>query len=94
MHDEVRTGLVDHEHDVQWSISPSESNPGASYITISVVLNCECQVNDISTFATHMRKQKGWNVPTTVGWGRGNGTYSMRVRRRSLDETGGRTERT
>lgn len=88
IHDEARSGLADHEHDVQWSISPYESNPSASYIDIKVALNCGCQIKDLDTFATQMRKQRGWDIATTVGWGSGGGTYSMRARRKSLD-TGG-----
>lgn len=89
IHDEVRTGLAEHEHQVQWEVSPYEQKPMGSYITIDLWLNCGCVIRDLSAFASQMRHQKGWDIATTVGWGSG-GTidtdrrYSIRVRRKSL----------
>ncbi|GAB2992026.1 hypothetical protein LWP59_33845 [Amycolatopsis acidiphila] len=90
IHDVERTGLVEHEHEVRWEISPYERNPGASYILIKVWLDCGCAIRDIRSFADHMRKQRGWDIATGGGWGGSRGDdpraaeYSMRARRKSL----------
>lgn len=88
VHDETRTGLTDHEHEVRWSISKYEKNPGGSYIGINVRLDCGCEIRDLKSFASHMREQKGWDIATTGGWGSSadaaGTTYSMRARRKSL----------
>ena len=88
-HDEERTGLADHRHELDWSISPYEPKPEGTYITVDVRLTCGCEIKDLRAFATQMRAQRGWNIATSGGWGShgvgGNGrTYSLRVRRRSL----------
>ena len=90
VHDEKRTGLAEHDHQVRWAISPYEDNPTGTYIGINVRLECGCTIKDLSVFATHMREQKGWHIVTSGGWG-GSGlgddvTYSLRARRRSLSE--------
>lgn len=89
VHDEERTGLAQHRHDVSWSVSPYESKPQGAYITIDVRLNCGCQIHDLTSFALHMREQQGWDIATSRGWGKGGSdeggySYSMRVRRSSL----------
>jgi hypothetical protein len=89
VHDEERTGLAQHGHDVSWSVSPHESKPQGAYITIEVRLNCGCQIHDLTAFASHMREQQGWDIATSRGWGGGGSdeggySYSMRVRRSSL----------
>lgn len=84
VHDPVRTGLADHEHQVRWEVSSYERNPNGSYITIDVWLDCGCEVRDLQSFAKQMREQKGWDIATTSGWGSGGGRYSMRARRKSL----------
>ena len=88
VHDETRTGLADHEHQVRWSISKYENKPNGSYVSISVQLDCGCEIRDLKSFASQMQKQKGWDIATTGGWGHStseNGTtYSMRARRKSL----------
>jgi hypothetical protein len=89
VHDEGRTGLAEHEHDVSWTVSPYEKKPDGLYITIEVRLNCGCQIRDLKTFASHMREQKGWEIATTRGWGGGGSEedgyrYHMRVRRTTL----------
>ncbi|WP_082376320.1 hypothetical protein [Nocardiopsis sp. NRRL B-16309] len=84
VHDEKRTGLADHDHQVRWSISPYEEKPNASYVSIEVWLDCGCSIRSLKAFAKQMRDQQGWDIATTGGWGSGGGSYSMRVRRRSL----------
>lgn len=84
IHDEERTGLAEHEHQVRWSVHPSEEKPNGSYITIDVRLDCGCKIRDLGTFASQMRQQKGWDIATTGGWGGGGETYYMRARRKSL----------
>jgi hypothetical protein len=80
LHDQQRTGLVEHEHAARWALDPSEKKPMGSYITVRVHLDCGCVINDLDAFAKQMHAQQGW------GWGgsTGSGTY-MRVRRKSLD---------
>lgn len=91
IHDVERTGLLEHEHDVSWQIHPQEDNPGGSYITINVTLECGCEIRNLKTFAAHMKKQSGWDVATTSGWGGAGAsadslpTYYVRARRKSLD---------
>ncbi|UQS25352.1 MULTISPECIES: hypothetical protein [Amycolatopsis] len=88
IHDEARTGLTDHEHQVRWSVSPHEQKPTASYISINLWLDCGCTIRDLETFASQMRQQKGWHIATSGGWGSSEDstgrTYSMRARRKSL----------
>ncbi|MGH3973654.1 MAG: hypothetical protein ACRDS9_10055 [Pseudonocardiaceae bacterium] len=84
VHDPKRTGLADHEHQVRWEISPYEKNPDGSYITINVWLDCGCRILDIRSFASHMQTQRGWDIATTSGWGGGDDTQYVRVRRKSL----------
>jgi len=91
--DPERTGLTQHAHKVKWQVSPYEDNPGASYISISLQLECGCEIKDFAEFAKQMREQQGWDVSTSGGWGshgtpggRASMEYSMRVRRKSLDD--------
>jgi hypothetical protein len=89
VHDEVRTGLADHVHQIRWRVSPYEEKPNGSYIHIDAWLDCGCHVRDLKAFAAQMRKQKGWDIATSGGWGssgtdEGGWTYSIRVRRKSL----------
>jgi hypothetical protein len=88
VHDEIRIGLVDHEHRVRWQVSEFERNPSGSYITIDVRLDCGCTIRDLRAFAAQMRQQRGWDIATTGGWGSSSdssrSSYSMRVRRKSL----------
>ncbi|MCX4683930.1 hypothetical protein OG401_06320 [Kitasatospora purpeofusca] len=88
IHDQARTGLDDHEHQVRWKLSPYETKPNGSYISIELELDCDCTIEDLKTFAGQMRHQRGWDIATSGGWGRSSGqghtTYSLRVRRKSL----------
>ncbi|MFI0263889.1 hypothetical protein ACH4OW_33285 [Streptomyces sp. NPDC017056] len=89
-HDEERTGLKEHVHDVQWEPNPyGESSPRSPYLSVSVTLDCGCEIHDLRTFAAQMKAQQGWDVATSGGWGSsgapgGKREYSLRVRRRSL----------
>ncbi|MFE7559039.1 hypothetical protein [Kitasatospora sp. NPDC057500] len=88
IHDKERTGLAEHEHSVRWEIGPSETKPSSIYVSIEVELDCECTIEDLRTFASQMRVQRGWDIATSGGWGRstrqGRTTYSLRARRKSL----------
>lgn len=84
IHDQERTGLAAHDHDARWTLSPYEENPNGSYIRINVWLDCGCTIRDLDVFAAQMRKQRGWDIAKSGGWGSGGGSYSMRARRRSL----------
>jgi hypothetical protein len=89
VHDERRTGLADHEHEVRWAISPFETKPDGVYVSVDVHLACGCTIEDVRTFAKQMRAQRGWDVATSTGWGSSgldpaHLTYSFSVRRRSL----------
>ena len=84
IHDQRRTGLADHNHKVRWAISPYEKKPDGLWITIDVWLDCGCTIRDLEAFAAQMRKQRGWEIAKTGGWGSGGGSYHMRARRKSL----------
>jgi hypothetical protein len=88
-HDEELTGLADHRHELQWSVSRYETKPQASYVTVDVQLTCGCSIKDLRAFAAQMQSQRGWQVATSGGYGaqgsdKGGYTYSLRVRRTSL----------
>jgi len=89
VHDEERTGLAEHVHDVRWAVSPYEHKPDGTYISINVWLDCGCKIRDLATFANQMRQQRGWAVATSGGWGSSSNskstTYTLRVRRKSLN---------
>lgn len=91
VHDEERTGLAQHEHDVRWSVSRFEDKPPGAYVDIDLWLDCGCEIRDLKSFASQMREQKGWDIATSRGWGR-SGTdesgyrYSLRARGSSLTE--------
>lgn len=84
VHDAARSGLTEHDHDMRWAVSPYEPNPRASYVAIDVWLDCGCRIRDLHAFAAQMRAQKGWDIAVTRGLSVGGGTYTMRVRRKSL----------
>ncbi|WP_129285218.1 hypothetical protein [Streptomyces sp. GZWMJZ-114] len=90
VHDEERTGLKEHVHEVEWVNDPyQDDNPRSQYIGIDVTLTCGCRINDLRTFAAQMKEQRGWSIATSGGWGSsavpdGKTTYSLRVRRKSL----------
>ena len=88
IHDEERTGLAEHVHDVRWAISPYEDKPDGTYISVDVWLDCGCKIRDLSTFASQMREQRGWAVSTSGGWSSSSNskstTYTLRARRKSL----------
>lgn len=89
VHDEERTGLAAHVHQVRWRVGPYEAKPQGSYVSIDVWLDCGCRIRDRSAFAAQMREQKGWDIATSGGWGssgtdESGWTYSLRARRKSL----------
>ena len=87
--------LRNHEHQIRWEMRPVQPKVlRGGYVWIRVWFDCGCGIgdtagNDIDTFAAHMRVQRGWDIATTVGWSYGPvggiGTYSVRVRRKSLE---------
>ncbi|MCX5236172.1 hypothetical protein OG824_13265 [Streptomyces prunicolor] len=88
-HDQDRTGLGEHVHDVEWTEETAyDTNPRSPYISICLTMKCGCEIRNLRTFAQQMREQQGWNVATSGGWGSSGGpegkTYSLRVRRKSL----------
>ena len=87
-HDQERTGLANHVHDVRWVEAEREQNPRSPYVSIRVSLECGCEIHDLRTFADQMREQRDWVVATSGGWGRSSRpagtTYSLRIRRKSL----------
>src|SRR5262249_39969214 len=68
VHDAERSGLADHDHDVQGAISPYEPNPQAIYVAIDVRLDCGCVLRDLHAFATQMRSQEGWDIAVSRGF--------------------------
>jgi hypothetical protein len=87
IHDEARTGLADHDHDMTWSREPHAMG---GYTQVSVRLNCGCLVLDIRAFARQMRDQRGWEIATTGGCSGGGSpgrvqTYSVCVKAKSLE---------
>ncbi|MGW6358745.1 hypothetical protein ACWFR5_27120 [Streptomyces sp. NPDC055092] len=83
-HDEERTGLKDHTHEVSWSTSEHGQNPRSQYVSVEVALGCGCSPGDLRAFAQQMKEQRGWDMATSGGWGRSGTTCTVRVRRRSL----------
>ncbi|THA62337.1 hypothetical protein E6P78_23280 [Streptomyces sp. A0958] len=88
-HDQNRTGLEEHVHDVEWTEATGRNpNPRSPYISIRLTLTCGCEIRDLGTFASQMQEQRGWAIATSVGWGSSSGpegtSYSLRVRRKSL----------
>ncbi|MFF3588380.1 hypothetical protein ACFYYI_14595 [Streptomyces sp. NPDC002387] len=88
-HDEERTGLKDHVHEVKWvEAEYGNSSPRSQYVGIRVTLTCGCSIRNLRTFATQMKEQRGWVIATSGGWGSSSGpdgtTYSLRARRTSL----------
>lgn len=86
-----RTGLQEHEHRLDWRISPAETQPEAAYVEVEATLTCGCEIRDLRTFAEHLRAQRGWHVTVTGGLrsstsaaAPGRRTYTFRARRRSL----------
>src|SRR5258705_11560759 len=88
IHDEARIGLADHDHQVRWVVSAYETNPNASYISIDVWLDCGCQIRELRSFAEQMRQQKGWDIATSGGWSGAGPRYTVRARRKSLNQHG------
>jgi hypothetical protein len=87
--DPERSGLQEHEHQVQWQIDSSESNPRGAYVYVDVQLDCGCKIKDIRVFAEHMRRQKGWDVavgsyPSSSQQGERPPVYTVRVKRSGL----------
>lgn len=95
IHDQERTGLADHEHQVRWTLSSfGNDNPRSQYVAIEVELDCNCSIRDLDVFAAQMREQRGWHIATSGGWGSGSvpggrATYSLRARRSTLTNTPG-----
>ncbi|MCP2321027.1 hypothetical protein APR12_006417 [Nocardia amikacinitolerans] len=91
IHSEAASGLKEHDHTAKWALSKYEANPSGTYVSIEVRLECGCRIEDIDAFARQMKRQKGWDIATSRGWGSQSGpgprntVYSMRARRRSLD---------
>ncbi|WP_207945104.1 hypothetical protein [Actinomadura rubrisoli] len=90
VHDEERTGLSEHAHEVRWAIDRFAGDSAGAWIGINVWLDCGCEIRDLRTFAAQMREQRGWDIATSRGWGSstsGDGRvrkYSVRARRNSL----------
>lgn len=79
-----------HIHDITWCISSCDDGK-SRYADIQFKFNCGCKLNEnnIRKFANDMRKQMGWNVAVTTGFGyhssKENDTiYSISVLRKSL----------
>lgn len=88
-HDQNRTGLEEHVHDMEWTEATGRNlSPRSPYISIRLTLTCGCEIRDLGTFASQMQEQRGWAIATSVGWGSSSGpdgtSYSLRVRRKSL----------
>jgi len=90
IHDQTRTGLADHDHQIRWEISPYETKPNASHVSIALEFDCGCEIKDLRAFAEQVRQQKGWDVATSSGWGShrdsSGSSYNVRIRRKSLTQ--------
>ncbi|MGK5530641.1 hypothetical protein [Streptomyces sp. URMC 129] len=88
-HDQERTGLAEHVHDVQWVAADGGGGARSQYVDVRLSLGCGCAIHDLRVFAAQMREQRGWDIATSVGWGSSSGPdgtdYSLRIRRKSLD---------
>ncbi|MFV0127055.1 hypothetical protein ACLGI4_04950 [Streptomyces sp. HMX112] len=73
-HDEERTGLKEHVHDVRSEkASYGNDNPRSPYISIRVLLRCGCSIHDLDAFAAQMKDQQAWVVATSGGRGSSSG---------------------
>lgn len=76
----------DHQHIITASLSPYDDGK-SQYADVEVGFECGCVLNNnnLKKIANDMKKQKGWDMATSVGWSaHGNGqqmTYTLRVRR-------------
>lgn len=89
IHDPIRTGLQEHEHQIWWQIASSERNSRSTYVSVEVRLDCGCRIKDIRVFAEQMRRQRGWDVavgsyPGSYQAGEKPPVYTIRARRSSL----------
>ena len=74
-----------HIHDIEWKIS--DYDDGVSrYAHVECKFNCNCSFMKmgIKKFANDMRKQKGWVVATSKGWGCHGNIFTIEVSRPSL----------
>ncbi|NLU81079.1 hypothetical protein HCA58_22575 [Micromonospora sp. HNM0581] len=84
VHDQERTGLAEHEHQIRWQPADRDSNGRGTYIWVVVQFECGCAIRDLRAFADQMRAQRGWEVATSTGWSGSGDRFTVRVRRRSL----------
>lgn len=90
IHDQERTGVADHEHEVTWAENPYD--PGnRQYVGIVLRFKCGCSIKSLAVFADQMKEQRGWDVARSGGWGSSGGAspdddreWSFRVRRSTL----------
>ena len=74
-----------HVHDIEWKLS--DIDDGVSrYAWVDCKFKCNCSLwkMGIKKFANDMRKQKGWDIATSKGYGSHGDEYSIPVRRNSL----------
>lgn len=84
--DPERTGLAEHDHEVEWWPNEYASdNPRSPYLTVSVRFVCGCTPRDIEALAKQMRAQRGWEVGSSRGWGGSGDRISCDVKRVTLD---------
>ena len=78
-----------HNHITEYSISDYDDGKLA-YADVDIVFDCGCKLdmNNIKVIANDIKKQFGWEIATTTGFGahssNGKTTYSVRIRRKSL----------
>ena len=74
-----------HVHDIEWNFNGIDD--GASrYAWVDCKLKCNGSIwkMGIKKIANDMRKQKGWDVAVSKGYGSHGDEYSIPVRRNSL----------
>ena len=81
----------DHIHQIEYRIS--EYDDGQSrYASVDLEFMCDCKLNynNIKSIAADFKKQFGWDMATSTGFGcsthNGKATYTVRIRRSSIKQ--------
>ena len=78
-----------HRHIVEYALS-SFDDGRSTYASVELTFKCGCEMdlNNIKAIAGDLKKQFGWDMATTTGFGacisKEKTTYSVRIRRSSL----------
>ena len=80
-----------HQHIVNYSLSDYDDGK-SPYASVNISFDCGCKLtlNNIKAIASDLKKQFGWQMTTTTGFGSrftdGETVYSVRILRSSLSK--------